>query len=185
AWFVDTLNFVTNANAEIEALADFNPATQAIIHEEFKDDLTGFDPNGQGTITMDVDSYRPDLLTYQSNSNSDQLAVLSEVWYGPDKGWNAYIDGQKVDHIRVNYILRALRIPAGQHKVEFVFEPSSFYTGKTISLICSLLIILGLLGYIAYFLPPKLKEMQAVEKVESSTKTSPKKAAPKTKRKKR
>ncbi|MEM8524099.1 MAG: YfhO family protein [Bacteroidota bacterium] len=179
AWFVDTINFVPNANAEIEGLNDFNPRTQVVVHEEFKDYLSGFAPNGQGTIAMDVDSYRPDQLTYQSNSSSEQLAVFSEVWYGPDKGWNTYIDGQKVEHIRVNYILRALRIPAGQHEVKFVFEPSSFYTGRTISQICSLLILLGLIGYIAYFLPPKLKELQTA-KVEETT--APKKVAPKSKR---
>ncbi|MEN0046915.1 MAG: YfhO family protein [Bacteroidota bacterium] len=185
AWFVDTINMVANANAEIEGLSNFNPATQAVVHSEFKDYLSGFDPNGQGSITMDVDAYRPDQLTYQSNSNSEQLAVFSEVWYGPDKGWKAYIDGKEVEHIRVNYILRALRIPAGQHKVEFIFEPSSFYTGKTISMICSLLILLGLLGYIAYFLPPKLKELQTAEVVETPAKPITKKAAPKSKRKKR
>jgi len=70
------------------------------------------------------------------------LAVFSEVWYGPDKGWNAYIDGNKVDHIRANYVLRAMKIPAGNHEIKFVFEPASYETGSLISLISSALLLL-------------------------------------------
>jgi len=185
AWFVDTINFVANANAEIEGLSDFNPGTQVVVNEEFRDYLSGFDPNGQGSIVMDIDNYRPDQLTYQSNSNSEQLAVFSEVWYGPNKGWNAYIDGKEVEHIRVNYILRALRIPAGQHKIEFVFEPSTYSIGKTISLICSLLILLGLLGFIVYFLPAKLKQLQEEKTIETAPTPVVKKAVVKTQTKRK
>ena len=81
-------------------------------------------------------------MVYQSTGTIDQLTVFSEIWFGPDKGWNAYIDGNKVDHIRANYALRALKVPAGNHEIKFVFEPSSHALGSTISLISSLLIIL-------------------------------------------
>jgi len=95
-------------------------------------------------------SYKPDDLNYTSNANSEQLAVFSEIWYGPNKGWQAYIDGTPAEHIRVNYALRAMKIPAGQHQIAFKFEPATFYTGETISLIASLLILLSLLGLIGY-----------------------------------
>ena len=73
------------------------------------------------------------------------MAVFSDVYY--DKGWNAYIDGEKVPHFRVNYILRALILPSGEHTVEFKFHPKSYYTGNTISLASSLLLILAMLAY--------------------------------------
>lgn len=99
---------------------------------------------------MTLTSYRPDHLTYQINVAQDELVVFSEVWYGPDKGWKAFIDGNPVDHIRANYILRALKVPAGDHVVEFKFEPQAVATGKVLSLVCSVLILLGMLLFAAY-----------------------------------
>jgi len=78
------------------------------------------------------------------------LTVFSEIWYGPDLGWEATIDGQPADLIRTNYLLRGLRVPAGQHTITMTFAPSSFFTGKAISMVCSLLIILGLIGFGAW-----------------------------------
>lgn len=145
-WFVEDIKKVENANAEIDALNNFKPKLTAIVHQEFSDYIDGFNPQKQGSIKLD--NYRPDHLTYSSNSTSEQLAVFSEIWYGPDKGWNAYIDGNETEHIRVNYALRALKIPAGQHKIEFKFEPSSYTIGKMISLICSIVLLGGLIGFI-------------------------------------
>jgi len=149
AWFVDTLQLVTSANAEIDSLTDFNPATTTFIHQEFSAYINGFDPTPDGNIQLS--SYEPNYLTYQSNSNSEQFAVFSEVWYGPNKGWQAYLDGKPVEHIRANYILRAMRIPAGSHKIEFKFEPKTYYLGKTISLVSSSLILLALLAYLFFY----------------------------------
>ena len=83
-------------------------------------------------------------MVYSSKSNSNQVAVFSEIYY--DKGWNAYIDGQKVDYFRANYVLRALEIPSGEHAIEFRFEPQIFKIGERISFASSLLLILLLLG---------------------------------------
>lgn len=149
AWFVQSLKMVNTPNEEIDALADFTPAAQAIVNQEFSDYVSGLDLNIQGTIKLT--SYAPNELVYESNTNADnQLAVFSEVWYGPNKGWQAYIDDVPVDHIRVNYLLRALKIPIGQHKITFKFEPSNYYTGKTISLLASLIIVGGLIGFAGY-----------------------------------
>jgi hypothetical protein len=146
AWLVSNLQTVASANAEIDALSDFRPDSTAIVHQEFSDYISGLQPSGQGTITLT--EYAPNRLVYQSNTSAEELAVFSEVWY--NKGWQAYIDGQAVDHIRVNYILRGLKIPAGQHKVEFVFDPASFKKGKLASQLFSGIILLGLLGFIGF-----------------------------------
>lgn len=144
AWFVEDIKIVDNANAEIDALNGLDPNNTAIVHKEFSDELSGFDPQKNGTIALKT--YKPDEIVYTSNSSSEQLAVFSEVWYGPNKGWEVTIDGKEVDHIRANYVLRALRVPAGQHEIIFSFNPRAYYIGENISLICSLLTILLFLG---------------------------------------
>jgi hypothetical protein len=140
AWYINNIKMVNSADEEINALNDFDPLGTAVVHKEYAKYVAGLKPNGKnGSIKLT--SYKPNELVYQSNSNTEQLAVFSEVWYGPNKGWNVYIDGQPSDHIRVNYILRGLKIPAGSHEIKFVFEPSSYSTGSMISLVCSLLLI--------------------------------------------
>lgn len=149
AWFVNTIEMVADANAEIAALGNLDPSNVAVVNQEFQDYVSGMNLSPNGSINLT--EYAPDKLTYQSNTSSEQLAVFSEVWYGPDKGWNAYIDGEPVDHIRVNYLLRALRVPAGQHTITFEFEPGVYKAGVAISLISSLIIILGVLGIAGYY----------------------------------
>lgn len=150
AWFVNNIKMVPNANAEIDSLNGFDPAGDAIIHEEFKDYVAGLKPSKNGSITLK--SYTPNKIEYESNTDGDQLAVFSEIWYGPNKGWQAYIDGQAVDHIRANYVLRAMKVPTGKHTIVFEFKPKAYYLGETISLICSgiLLALLGLVIYKAF-----------------------------------
>lgn len=147
-WFVDSIDVVSSANEEINRLGSFDPSTTAIVHQEYKDYVSGFDPSPSGYIRLT--SYSPNRLEYKSSSNSEQLAVFSEIWYGPDKGWKSYIDGQPVDHIRVNYLLRGMRIPAGDHTIVFEFEPTAYYAGEKISLISSLLLLLLFIGGIVW-----------------------------------
>jgi uncharacterized membrane protein YfhO len=75
------------------------------------------------------------------------VAVFSEIWY--DKGWKAFVDGEEIPHFRANYILRAATLPGGNHKLEFKFEPASYYTGEKISLLASILLVAGL-GFAVY-----------------------------------
>ncbi len=147
AWTVNSLKMVNTPNEEIEALTGLEPKQTAIVHNEYASYVSGLQPTGAGSVSLT--EYKPNHLTYAANTSAEELAVFSEVWYGPDKGWNAYIDGQAVEHIRVNYILRALKIPAGQHKIEFKFEPASYYRGELITLILSILLVLGL-GFVLY-----------------------------------
>jgi uncharacterized membrane protein YfhO len=94
-------------------------------------------------------------MVYNSSAKSDELAVFSEMYYQP--GWNAYIDGKETPHVRANYILRAMVVPAGDHKIEFRFEPRSFYAGQRVSLAASLLTILLTLGVVLFAVFPDLR----------------------------
>lgn len=185
AWFVESIRKVATPNEEVDALSSITPATEAIVLDsEFNNYIGSFDPTKSGTIALT--DYKPNYLSYTANTTSEQLAIFSEVWYGPNKGWKAYIDGQPTDHIRANYILRAMRIPAGQHKIEFKFEPDAYYTGVTISMISSLLILLsfiGLLGFMGYTYFQEIKDFKPVKAVKPVVKVAPTRA--KGKRKKR
>jgi uncharacterized membrane protein YfhO len=101
-------------------------------------------------------SYKPDHLTYEYTAGQDVFAVFSEIWY--DKGWNAYVDGKQVPLVRANYILRAAALPGGNHKVELKFEPKSYYTGETISLIGSIILV----ALLAFAVFRELKKEKAV-----------------------
>ena len=82
-------------------------------------------------------------MNYNVDTKDDALVVFSEIYY--NKGWNAYLDGQKVDYLRANYVLRALEIPKGKHKVEFKFEPIAYVVGNKVALFTSILLVLLLI----------------------------------------
>ena len=148
ACFVDEIDVVENADAEIERLNTLNPLITAVTDVRFKDELNGFTPQRDSTATITLDAYRPNRLTYTTKTQSEQLAVFSEIYYQP--GWTATIDGQPASHFRVDWILRAMRIPAGEHTVVFEFKPQGYITAAYISSISSLLILLMVLAAIGY-----------------------------------
>ncbi|NJB84928.1 hypothetical protein GGR26_000673 [Lewinella marina] len=142
AWLVDDIRFVEGPDAEFAALGEVEDLrSTAIVDNSFAPALAALDPTGQGSI--ELTSYQPNELQYRFNSPSEQLVVFSEIWYGPDLGWEATIDGTEAELIRANYALRALRVPAGEHTITMRFDPRSYSIGRTISLICSVLILLG------------------------------------------
>ena len=147
AWFVKNYKIVDNADEEIAALTDFNPAETAIIDKRFSDKITNFKA-GDNSGTIKLEKYEPNYLVYKSSANGERLAVFSEIYYA--KGWNAYVDGKLTPHFRVNYVLRAMIVPKGEHKIEFKFEPKAYSTGNTIELISSILFLLIIVG-ILYF----------------------------------
>jgi len=189
AWFAESVRKVNTPNEEIDALGTIDPSNEAVVLDsEFNNYIGSFDPQKNGTIALQ--SYTPINLVYNSNSSSEQLAVFSEVWYGPNKGWQAYIDDQPVDHIRANYVLRALKVPAGQHKIEFKFEPRAYATGSSISLISSLLLMAALIGLIVMQgrgLKERLEEEEKMVKVKpvKAVKKTVSKTKAKSKRKKK
>jgi uncharacterized membrane protein YfhO len=150
---VKNYKIVANADSEITALTGFTPRETAIVDKRFEGQLNGLQINFDSLGTIKLTDYKPNHLTYKSSAASEQLAVLSEVYY--DKGWNAFIDGKPVPHFRVNYVLRAMRVPAGNHTIEFRFEPSVYYTGEKISLAGSaILLILFSAGIFMEFRKP-------------------------------
>jgi hypothetical protein len=155
AWFVQEYRFVANADSEITALRNFNPESTTIVDERFKDLLGSFIPKKDSLANIVLVSYKPNELVYESNSSSEALAVFSEIYY--PHGWNAYVDGKLMPHFRVNYVLRAMRIPAGKHQVQFTFEPEVISKGEKIS--AASLILLFLLCGAAVFSELKRKKL--------------------------
>lgn len=157
AWFVDAYQLVEDPNAEIMALNDFNPADTAIIDKCFAEMVQGknLDRDSNSVIVMEHQKpYNPDYVVYKTKTSKDQLAVFSEVYYEPD--WRAYIDGKPADYFRVNYILRGMVIPAGEHKIEFRNEAPMLHKLDKVSLIVSLLFVLVVAGsLVLYYRKPK------------------------------
>lgn len=125
AWFVDTLTYVDNADKEMAFLDKFNPATTAVADESFKTSLGEAVATAAGD-TIYLTDYKPNALAYQSHSAGDRVAVFSEVYF--PWGWDVTIDGKPATLGRVNYVLRALRVPAGDHKIAFSFKPKEVST---------------------------------------------------------
>ena len=146
AGFVKEINQVANADEELAALADFNPETTAVVNKKFSEQLTGFKAQADSSAQIALIEYQPNHLKYQSNTQSEQWAVFSEIYY--EKGWNAYIDGEQQPYFRANYVLRAMRVPAGKHLIEFKFKPRVYRVGENISLVYSILLILILIGFV-------------------------------------
>ncbi len=147
AWFVSQVKLVHSADEEMKALDKLDSKNVAVINvKEFEIKKTAFNKDSLASITLD--SYQPNDLKYTSENANEGLAVFSEMYY--KNGWNAYIDGRKVDHLQANFVLRALPIPAGKHSIEFKFEPQVVQTGSTITLISSIGIFFLLIGGI-YF----------------------------------
>lgn len=153
-WFVKQVQFVEDADAEMKALDNFNPRDTAIIDKRYQSLVKGapqFDSTANIRLTANIN----DTVRYEYNAATPQFAVFSEIYY--DKGWNAYVDGNKSDYVRVNYVLRGMSLPAGKHNIEFRFEPETYKKGNTISLLSS---IIGLvLILIAIFVNVRKKKI--------------------------
>jgi len=159
AWFVNNAHMVNNADEEIDALTNFVPAETAIYDKRFENQVKGHIISKDTLTTIALTDYKPNHLTYKSETSREQLAVFSEIYY--DKGWNAYIDGKLVPYFRANYVLRAMIVPAGNHTIEYKFEPKIYKTGEKISYASSILLVLLALGGIG---------LMAKRKRETSTK---------------
>lgn len=131
AWFVNQIHYVDNANQELEGMQHFNPKQTAVANKKFETAL-GKTSHTDSTATVKMLSYRPNHLVYESQSAQEGLVVFSEIYY-PE--WRATIDGKEVEIGRANYVLRAIRVPAGNHRIELIFEPQSIKTTETIAYI--------------------------------------------------
>ncbi|WP_303312435.1 YfhO family protein [Hymenobacter sp. BT730] len=151
AWFVRDIEKVQNPDQEINALSTTNLATTAVVDvSKFPVSKTSYSTEGS---TIRLSNYAPDALRYEANAAQDGFVVFSEIYY--KDGWNAYIDGKLVPHMRANYVLRALPMPAGKHIIDFKFEPTSYKMGNTVSLISSVILILAMVAALVYALRQK------------------------------
>ena len=143
AWFVEQLRKVNTANEEIKALDSLDTKIVAIINKEATALKQFYSSDSLASIK--VTNYKPNYIKYESNNSDDGFAVFSEMYY--ENGWQASIDGEIVPHYKVNYLLRGMEIPKGNHTIEFKFEPKVVKTGSKIALASSLLLgVLLLLG---------------------------------------
>ncbi len=129
AWFVDKVSYVANANEELTQLGKINPRHEAVADEKFKTELGESQTQDSNSIVT-LTSYEPNDLKYDVKSGKGGIIVFSEVYY---PGWTATVDGQNVELGRVNYVLRALNVKAGEHKVELKFFPTSVNTTESIA----------------------------------------------------
>ena len=141
AWFITDLEKVNSANEEIQKLDSLNTSIKAITTSEV---LNSKQFSVDSIANIKLTEHKPNHLKYSSTNPRDGFAVFSEMHYG--KGWQAYLDGKEVPHHRVNYVLRGLEIPSGNHNIEFKFEPQVVKTGSSIALASSILFGLLLLG---------------------------------------
>ena len=143
AWFVDSVKAVQNADEEIMALAKLKSKLTAISR------VSKFDSkrySNDSTAAIKLVDYKLNKLVYESNNTADGFAVFSEIYY--KDGWNATIDGEAVEHINVNYVLRGLEIPKGTHEIVFEFSPIVVKKGSSIALISSILLLFLILGQV-------------------------------------
>ena len=135
AWFVSNVRSVDTPDDALAAIGSTDLRSVAILESQSDETFTP-----DSTATLRQTAYAPDRVVYESSSANDALAVFSEIYY--PAGWVATIDGVESPILRADYLLRALRIPAGNHTIEFAFRPQSFHVGNAISLAASILVAL-------------------------------------------
>ena len=157
AWFVKQLKPVENANAEIMALDSLDTKNIAVVNASTFKDIAQLEFQIDSTASISLIDYEPNHLTYESKNSNEGVAVFSEMYY--KKGWNAYIDGKESEYFKVDYVLRALTIPSGEHKIEFKFEPDVVVQGSKITLASTILLGFVIVGGIGFtFWKPRRKE---------------------------
>ena len=161
AWFVDRVQYVENANQEIDALNDVQPRETAVVDARFREALNGATTlQKDSTASIRLTEYQPNRVVYETDNPQDGVAVFSEIYY-PD-GWHVSIDGQPADLARADYVLRTLYIPAGKHTVEMRFDPQSLHVTEAIAYAALALLLVGAVA--AVWLERKKKDSTQPEK---------------------
>jgi hypothetical protein len=142
-WLVKGIKYVENGKEEMKALDSTDLRDTAVVQMKFKS-LIPNAPVYDSASSIKLIENKNDIINYESQANSNQFAVFSEIYY--TAGWNAFIDGKKAEIVKTNYALRGLAIPAGTHKIEFRFEPYSYKLGDRLDLIAAILTYLIVFG---------------------------------------
>jgi hypothetical protein len=139
-WLVKNIQYVKDANAEMNSLGNFNPADTAVVQDTFRSSIP-FEPVYDSSASITLVKNDNDVVTYTFNAstNHNQFAVFSEVYY--KSGWKAYIDGKEAPIVKVNYVLRGLAVPAGKHDIKFEFKPQGYYKGKSLTSVFSIVLL--------------------------------------------
>jgi hypothetical protein len=151
AWFVNELKMVPDANAEIMALGEIDVRTTAVVDQRFN----AVAKNGSGPgvgASVKLTHYASKKITYASHSDNEAAAIFSEIYY--PAGWICRIDGQEKPSFCANYVLRGVMVPAGDHTIEWSFEPASYQKGQTMILIGSILLLLVILTALFFEIKP-------------------------------
>lgn len=159
AWFVSEVKKVNTPDQEMKALDKLDTKKTAVLNQkEFANAVKGSTFVKDSSAVITLKEYKPNYLKYTSDNPNEGLAVFSEVYY--PKGWKAVIDGKEVPHFAVNYVLRAMEVPAGKHTIEFKFEPGVVKKGSQISLFSFIAMLILIIAGI-YFDAKKKKENAA------------------------
>ncbi len=142
-WLVRSILYVKDGNEEMKVLDSLNTRDTVVIQQKYAD-LVKSAPIPDSSATISLVGNLNDKIDYAFSARTDQFAVFSEIYY--NRGWNAFIDGKKADYLRVDYVLRGMFIPAGEHTIEFRFEPQSYILGNTISVFASIIAYLLLIA---------------------------------------
>jgi hypothetical protein len=154
AWFVQNLQPLKGPVEEMKALNNFNPQQTALIDiNSQKAQIKSYSADPSASIKLT--KYNNDTAEYVTNTNTEQFAVFSEIYY--PAGWNAYVDGKKTDHYKVDYLLRGMPVAPGQHTISFRFEPESYAISSKIAMIAGILLYIVLLG--GLFMSYRTKEL--------------------------
>jgi len=153
-WLVKGIKFVDNADQEMAALDNTDLKDTAVVENKFKAKIITA-PHYDSVASIKLVENLNDKISYKYSAPTPQFAVFSEVYY--PKGWDVFIDGTKADYVKTDYVLRGMYIPAGNHNIEFVFEPKSFYTGRLISIIANILVALLIIATIIFYATKKKK----------------------------
>ncbi|MFN2430067.1 MAG: YfhO family protein, partial [Cryomorphaceae bacterium] len=146
-WFVEDMVMADDADAEIQELGKIDTRYEAVVDKRFAEQVKGFNYSDAADAAIAVETHLPNYIKYIYDSPVEQAAIFSEIYY--DAGWQAYVDGEPAPHFRANYVLRGMILPAGEHAIEFKFEPQTYAVASTISTIAQVLLIL-LLGWFVF-----------------------------------
>ncbi len=146
AWYVDSIMIVDTPNEECAALGQINISNTAVLDRKFADFVKDFKPVNDSTAGVKLNAYSPKELTYTSNAKNDGTVVFSEIYY--QYGWKAFIDGNPTEIFRVNYLLRAINVPAGTHQISMIFDPDSVKKGNILSAIFVVIMYATVLSFV-------------------------------------